>query len=318
MAGVEPVTSRRGFWFVSGERSEHAVGTVPRAPMFVHWEAPVTPPRPLPLVLIHGGGGQGTDYLGTPDGRPGWATHLVAEGYAVYVVDRPGHGRSRHHPAVLGPVGAPFSLEAGVGVFAPPPDAHPTAGLHTQWPDAPGAVGPALEQFVAGTGALLADLAESQALDRARGAELLDEIGPAVLVTHSLGAPAGWLIADARPELVRAIVAVEPVGPPFAETPFGTLEAGLTATPMTPRNLAGIPVAVVTGEASPFAAFAGEIVAFLRDAGCAAERLHLPEHGVRGNGHGIMLERNNREALGAILAWLGANVADIDRPTEEQ
>jgi hypothetical protein len=113
-------------------------------------------------------------------------------------------------------------------------------------------------------------------------------------------------------------VAVEPVGPPFADTPFGRLAHGLTAAPMEPRNLAGIPIALVTGEASPFAAFAGEIVAFLSDAGCAAERLHLPDHGVRGNGHGIMLERNNREALGAILAWLEANVADFPPPTEEQ
>jgi hypothetical protein len=87
---------------------------------------------------------------------------------------------------------------------------------------------------------------------------------------------------------------------------------------MEPRRLAGIPVAVVTGEASPFAAFTGDIVAFLEDAGCAAERLHLPDHGVRGNGHGIMLERNNREALGAILAWLEANVADLSPPTEEK
>ena len=62
----------------------------------------------------------------------------------------------------------------------------------------------------------------------------------------------------------------------------------------------------------------GNIVAFLNDAGCAAERLHLPDHGVRGNGHGIMLERNNREALGAILAWLDVNVADLSPPTEEE
>jgi pimeloyl-ACP methyl ester carboxylesterase len=181
-----------------------------------------------------------------------------------------------------------------------------------------GSVGPALEQFVAGTGALRTDLAESQRLDGDRGAELLDEIGPAVLFTHSLGAPAGWLMADARPGLVRAIVAVEPVGPPFADTPFGTLAAGLTAAPMTPGNLAGIPVAVVTAEASPFAAFAGEVVAFLRDAGCPAEHLHLPEHGVRGNGHGVMLERNNAEALAPILAWVEANVPGIRDATQEE
>jgi len=37
MAAVEPVTSRRGFWFVGDERSAHAVGSVPRGRMYVHW-----------------------------------------------------------------------------------------------------------------------------------------------------------------------------------------------------------------------------------------------------------------------------------------
>ena len=55
----------------------------------------------------------------------------------------------------------------------------------------------------------------AHALERQLGAELIDRLGPAVLFTHSAGAPAGWLIAAARPELVRAIVALEPFGPPF-------------------------------------------------------------------------------------------------------
>ena len=75
----------------------------------------------------------------------------------------------------------------------------------------------------------------SQELDQSRGAELLDRIGPAVLMAHSLGGPAGWLIADARPDLVKALVEIEAIGPPFAEHPqLGlTLEYGLTAAPLT-------------------------------------------------------------------------------------
>src|ERR687895_80562 len=47
------------------------------------------------------------------------------------------------------------------------------------------------------------------------GTALLDRIGPAILITHSQAGPFGWLLADARPKLVRGIVAVEPSGPPF-------------------------------------------------------------------------------------------------------
>jgi pimeloyl-ACP methyl ester carboxylesterase len=76
----ELVTSRRGFFWVGGERVSVGEGTALRGQMFVQWEAPEEMTQPYPVVLIHGGGGQGTDWLGTPDGRPGWATFLVQEG----------------------------------------------------------------------------------------------------------------------------------------------------------------------------------------------------------------------------------------------
>ena len=34
------------------------------------------------------------------------------------------------------------------------------------------------------------------------------------------------------------------------------------------------------------------------------KRQTLPQAGVRGNGHGMMLEKNNREALQPVLDWL--------------
>jgi len=52
-------------------------------------------------------------------------------------------------------------------------------------------------------------------LYQAAGVALLDRIGPAVLVTHSQARPFGWLIGDARPALVKGIVAMEPQGPPI-------------------------------------------------------------------------------------------------------
>src|SRR5215471_13607867 len=103
---VEPRTTRRGFFWVGIEKTQHPAGTTVRGTMYVEWEAPAEERRPFPIVLVHGGGGQGTDWLGTPDGRPGWAQLLVDEGYAVYVVDRPGHGRSPYHTDLLGDMGA--------------------------------------------------------------------------------------------------------------------------------------------------------------------------------------------------------------------
>ena len=64
-------------------------------------------------------------------------------------------------------------------------------------------------------------------------------------------------------------------------------------------------MAVVTGETSSFAEAAPAIVAFLARAGAAVERLHLPDHGIRGNGHGLIYERNSDQALEPVLRWLG-------------
>ena len=78
MPSPDPVTSRRGFFWTGIERVESPFGTVVRGPMYVEWEEPVEVTQPYPIVLIHGGGGQGLDWMQTFDGRPGWAPLLVA------------------------------------------------------------------------------------------------------------------------------------------------------------------------------------------------------------------------------------------------
>jgi len=328
VTNTQPRTTRRGFFWVGVDRVDVPGGTTAGGPMYVEWEAPAEPSRPYPIVLVHGGGGQGLDWLGTPDGRPGWSSFLVEEGYAVYVVDRPGHGRSPFHPEVLGRMGALFSYEIVSALLtncADGPLAHPTAHLHTQWPGSGNPDDPSVLQFTAGSGPLLADTPAAHALERDRCAALLDEIGPAILVTTSLGCPMGWLTADARPSLVEAIVAIEPYGPPFREDPeLGvSLDWGLTAAPMTfdppaasadelltagPARtlpaLAEVPIAIVTAEASIFVDASLATAAFLRQAGCRIDEIALADHGVHGNGHLMMLERNNREALEPILRWL--------------
>jgi pimeloyl-ACP methyl ester carboxylesterase len=342
-----PVTSRRGHFWVGAEPEPGA--DAPRGQMFVYWEAPVEVTKPYPIVLVHGGGGQGLDYLGTPDGRPGWSTLLVEQGWVVYVVDRPGHGRSPYIPESLGPMGPPLPIEVLTGIFVPPtagPAAMPFAHLHTQWPgDRDDPADPALRQFLASTGPFAADAADRQALEQKRLVELLDRIGPAFVVSNSLGGPAGFLVADARPDLVVGLVQVEPIGPAFA-TMFGpdTLQWGVAAAPMTfdppassptdldlvtndpvapgapplvlqaepPRrlsSLAQVPIAVVSGEASVFRFTNGLLMEFLLQAGCDAVHIDLTEQGVHGNSHGSMFERNNADVLAVIADWMADQLA---------
>lgn len=323
------ISSRRGNFWVPGEIIQTSQGTVQRAPLFAEWEAPEVVRFPYPLVLVHGGGGQGSDWLTTPDGRPGWATRLVEAGYVVYVVDRPGHGRSPYHPDVVGEMGGPFPYEAANGLFFP----DEAREEQHQWPFPRTAGSPEVDQLVAAMGPLPDDLAESQRMDADRLARLLDRIGPAVLFTHSAGGPAGWLTADARPDLVKGIVAIEPIGPAFGEFPgIGRLDWGLTAAPIgyasafataedaenaDPSELVipalkDIPISVVTGGASAFAGFAEQVVQFLKTAGADATWLHLPEHGIEGNGHGLIFEANSDDILKVILGELERQVDTSD------
>jgi len=54
-----------------------------------------------PLVMI-AGGDERANFSGTPDGRDGWAQYFVNLGYAVYMVDQVGRGRSPYVESVYG------------------------------------------------------------------------------------------------------------------------------------------------------------------------------------------------------------------------
>ena len=200
---------------------------------------------------------------------------LVQDGWAVYAVDRPGHGRAPLHPDVLGPMGPPFSYEFASGLFAggtTGPMAYPPGiEAHTQWPGSPDP-DDVLDQFMAGTGPMLVDMREAHRLEQDRLAQLLDMIGPAVLLSHSAGGPAGWLAAEARPDKIAALVQIEVLGPPFLNNPdMGvSLEYGPTDLPLeydppvsdpaelqdgTQRklvNLSKFPILMMTSESSVF------------------------------------------------------------------
>ncbi len=77
-------------------------------------------------------------------------------------------------------------------------------------------------------------------------------------------------------------------------------------------NLSKFPIAVVTSEASMFLMFDRHLVEFLQQGGSDVELVRLADHGVHGNGHAMMLELNNAEALAVLTGWvarkLGAEI----------
>lgn len=353
------VIAKQGYFFVGGTYFEAQDGRFMSGQMYVEFQVPAKVTHRYPIVMFSGGGQSGLNYAGTPDGREGWMQYFLRQGYTVYALDQPSRARSPHQPEV-----GPQSRNAVERVqqrFTAPERSNlwPQARLHTQWPGAGVAGDPVFDQFFAQNYPSLASFPRQQELNRDAGAALLDRIGPAILLTHSQSGTFGWLVADARPSLVKAIVAMEPSGPPvydnvekgapdwFEDGPLSK-PYGLTAPPLAydppvndPRelkfvrqeksdasnlvrcwaqvepartlvNLQRIPVLVVQAEASYHAAYDHCTVAYLRQARVSTVRfVRLADIGIKGNGHMLMLEKNNLEVATVVDKWLRESV---DKP----
>ncbi len=333
------------FW-LGITRAKLARGTVVNGEqMYVEYWVPSQVRHPYPVVIVHGGGGQGLDWLARADGGPGWVTYLLQEGYRVYLVDRPGHGRSPFHPELHGAFPGRASTYATLErqFTAPAKVANPygpVAKLHSQWPGT-GLMGdPTVDQVIAGQGgSFVADVGATHAHWAVLAGQLLDKIGPSIVMAHSAGGPSCWIYANARPGMVKGIVAVEPAGPPFGNLTWGvaasqlefdppvgdaselqTVEVKPTAPNRDPyrllarprklKHLTGVPIAVVTAPASYHYPYDAGTVALLRQCGCTVEHIELETLGITGNGHFMMMERNNRDVLQPILRFLQARVTD--------
>jgi pimeloyl-ACP methyl ester carboxylesterase len=359
-----PITvAKTGFFYVGGREFSYQGQTAIVDQMYVQYQIPAKVTSPYPIVMIHGTFQSGTIYMGTPDGREGWAEYFLRHGYPVYIVDQVARGRSPYNAAADGPLENitvdmmehRFSAVERFNLF-------PQARLHTQWPGTGMPGDPAFDQLrMSQMPSMISDNASIDENNRADGVALLRRIGPAILLTHSRSGDFGWEIADDAPELVKGIVSVEPWGPPcfraivehleqiFQDSPpkitrplveakWGLTVDHLTYDPpvqdladLAPKredkpqgpdlvrcwfatsphrlpHLVGIPEAILGGEASFHAAFDHCTSQFLTQAGVANDLILLGDHGIHGNTHLMMIEKNNLEIAALIDDWIRRHV----------
>jgi pimeloyl-ACP methyl ester carboxylesterase len=343
--------SAHGYFYVGGQYIGEAGKEVMAGQMYVEVYKPKEVKKPYPLIFFHGNYQTGTNWMGTPDGRKGWLHYFIEQGYIVYIVDQPSRGRSPDHLAAslkrrIDTALNTSRLFTATAAFTDQPKDWPQTKLQTQWPDAGRMGDPAFDAFYATQFPSLSDLVETQRLVKQAGTALLDQIGPAILVTHSQAGTFGWILADARPNLVKGVVAVEPNGPPLRDAIFSTDPSriwGIADLPLTydppatdsselaieetpavgpdlqacmqqkaPArqlvNLKGIPIFITVGEAGYHTTFDQCTSHYLTQAGIKNTFARLGDNGIHGNGHMVMLEKNSLEIAAFIEKWLAENI----------
>jgi pimeloyl-ACP methyl ester carboxylesterase len=298
--------------------------------MYVQYQIPVNP-RKYPLVLVHGGGGTGRVWETTPDGREGYQTLFLRRGFPVYIVDFPRRGRAGF-PSYNGAFGQ-------VDGDAVVPNRTNRAGVQYAW--SRWRLGPkypevfpvqqfpmkGLDQFMQH---LVPTVSDDPEIISGALIALLENLGPAILVTHSQSGLFGWL-AGARSPNVKGIVSYEP-GFVFAkgEVPApiplykGSQPAGTAVTPAEFANLAKIPIQVVYGDNIPKSPIpdlvadgrrAQEVtsrlfVRALNAKGGDASVLLLPDAGLYGNSHFMFSDLNNIEVADQLSRFLRMKALD--------
>ena len=240
------VIAKQGNFFVGG----HYVTDHPDSPwvgqMYVQYQIPAEIEAPYPIVFVHGGAQTGQRFWETPDGREGWAQFFLRRGYSVYVVDQVARGRSGF-PYQLYPQmssqSLPFILRRALGTEDGETWLWPQAHLHTQWPGEKKPGDPIFDHNYAGAVPSMDNRQPQREMNIAALVALFDKIGPAVVLVHSQSGAYGWPLVQQRPNLVKALVAIEPSGPPvydvvltgppnYFEDDDAQVPYGLTYTPL--------------------------------------------------------------------------------------
>jgi pimeloyl-ACP methyl ester carboxylesterase len=264
--------------------------------MYVQYFLPKQRLGKLPLLMWHGGGLTGVTYETTPDGREGWLNMFVRTGWDVYVSDAVERGRSGFaSPDVWS--GEPVFL-----TYADPFERFRIGDGEGSWNADPAkrkvlpknqfpveAYDNYMKQIVPRW------LSTDDAVIAGYSA-LVDKVCPCVLLLHSQGGSFGLKVAEARPDKIKAIVAVESAG---------------AGNPAKAGALKSTPVLMLFGDYVDqhprwvaYRKLDLEYAAAVRAAGGKVDVISLPDIGIEGNSHMMMMDKNNGAIAELIANWL--------------
>lgn len=314
------VLKSQGSFYVGGESEmqtrEQLGGICPDGhvtvnQMYVRYMVPQALQSNASFVLIHGMHLTGKCWETTPDGRMGWDEYLVRKGCPVYVVDQVGIGRSgfnqkMHNDAKYGKASA-----SKQSAFSRKTDENSWMNFRFGTKDGKPveeAKFPveALAEFAKQNVPHITSLPSPDANYRCLS-ELSQQLGNAILVSHSQSGAFPIETALRNPKGIKAIVMLEPGG------------TGDYYTAEQIAKLKNIPILIVFGDNlkndtgmrghvwqncyEGWSRFAQKV----NDGGGNAQMIHLPDMGIRGNSHMMMEDKNSHQIADIVLDWCHKN-----------
>src|SRR6266566_1475008 len=256
--------------------------------VYASYQYPADRRYPYPVLFNSGGGHTARVYDTTPDGREGWLTLFLREGFAVYGVDRVNTGRAGSDICKIN------AVKLGVAPVAEMPAINryslESAWVNFRWGPSYGTFYPdtqfpteAVDNYYAQTLSTYRDPQELQKSVAALSA-LVSKVGPVILESWSSSGLIIFKTAIARPDLVKGILALESNPALFEAISDEEL-----------KRLLKIPILNTIADRNEETVIgARKFQKRLRAAGGHFTVDALPEAGIRGNGHTMMLEKNNK------------------------
>ena len=271
----------------------------------------------LPMVFLHGYGQSRMGWMTTPDGREGWSDMFLKKGHGVFLIDEPRRGEAGA-TSVSGDISTKtldqrWYTQFRIGRWE---DGKSVANEGSQFPNDDVSVDQFFRQMTPDTG-MTSDMGadfDGEMVAQAVAAAI-DEVyemtgKDSVLVTHSQGGRAGWMVPKYTAH-VASIIAIEPGGGPGVDT-----EEYQAITEQE------IPVAMYFGdyidngdpEIQATAAWQGmrqtcyDFAEAYTALNGTAEVIDLPKEGITGNDHFLFQDLNNDVIADYVENWIQENV----------
>jgi hypothetical protein len=290
---------------------------------YVEYQKPLHP-RKLSMLMVHSASTQ--TWEKTFAGNDGYKNIFLRRGYSVYITDAPRVGRAgwgckewTYTPDIGRDQAQVNSWRLGIWNPPAPPQFFPGV----QFPVNDYAIDQVLRARYPEFDSPEVYMEDVQVETSALATLLDDEIGPAIMITHSGSGFRGWW-TRLKSDNVKAIIAYEPadfLAPPgevWAQVPPGQRRPAFEVPLAEFEKLTRIPIQIIYGDNIPSTptgnggrdlwieakAYAKEFAATINRHGGDAEVVVLPDIGIYGNTHFAMSDNNNAQIADLLSDYL--------------